>query len=74
MNKKKYFVYSLNITTKEEQKFLNRKRKGDIYIYIYDFDEKQKVMYKNIFESPMENNRMYKISNINGVYKAIYSD
>ena len=74
MDKDSYSVYKLNISTKKEQDFLDKKRSGDVYIYVYDFSEEQRNKFSFLFESPIEEHRMYKMIKINEQYRAVYYD
>ncbi len=74
MDKKSHFVYTLNILTKKEEAFLNKKRKGDVYIYVYNFGKEQEKEFESLFESPMKKQTLYKMKKINDQYRAVYCD
>lgn len=70
-NKESHHVFSLTIMTKEELKYLNKKRKGNIYIYVFDYNEEQREKYSVINGFDLEKDKLYQVIYTDANYKMI---
>ena len=70
-NKESHHVFSLTIMTNEELKYLNKKRKGNIYVYVFDYNEEQKEKYSIINGFDLEKDKLYQIIYTDNDYKVI---
>ena len=70
-NKESHHVFSLTIMTNEELRYLNKKRKGNIYVYVFDYNEEQKEKYSIINGFDLEKDKLYQIIYTDNDYKMI---